>query len=119
MSLSTLLLQAKTAAPAAEAAPANSAVSTFVMIGMIIVVFYFFMIRPQQKKAKEQKKLMEETGKGDKVVTIGGIVGKIVEMGDTDFVIETEGGTRLRMLKTAISMDNTRALNAEKVPAKA
>lgn len=109
MNFSSILLQA--AAPA-QGAPANSGLINILMIVGIVVVFYFFMIRPQQKKAKEQKKLMSELQKGDKVVTIGGIIGKIVEYGDdTDFVIETEGGTRLRMLKSAISMDQTRALS--------
>jgi preprotein translocase subunit YajC len=111
MNFSNILLQAAPAAPTAG----GGGIQTFIMIGMIIVVFYFFMIRPQQKKAKEQKKLMAELQKGDKVVTIGGIIGKIVEYGDdTDFVIETEGGNRLRMLKSSISMDQTRALTAEK-----
>ncbi|MGL5892729.1 MAG: preprotein translocase subunit YajC [Bacteroidia bacterium] len=112
MNFSNILLQA---APAAPAQGGSQGISTIIMIGMIIVVFYFFMIRPQQKKAKEQKKLMSELQKGDKVVTIGGIIGKIVEYGDdNDFVIETEGGNRLRMLKSSISMDQTRALTAEK-----
>jgi preprotein translocase subunit YajC len=111
MSFSSILLQAAAPAPA-QGAPASSSLINILMIVGIVVVFYFFMIRPQQKKAKEQKKLMEELQKGDKVVTIGGIIGKIVEYGDgTDFVIETEGGTRLRMLKSAISMDQTRALS--------
>ncbi|MCU0435989.1 MAG: preprotein translocase subunit YajC [Bacteroidia bacterium] len=110
MNFSTILLQA---AQPAQGAPGGSGIVNILMIVALIVVFYFFMIRPQQKKAKEQKKLMNELQKGDKVVTIGGIIGKIVEYGDdTDFVIETEGGNRLRMLKSAISMDHTRALSA-------
>ncbi|MCA6362511.1 MAG: preprotein translocase subunit YajC [Bacteroidetes bacterium] len=111
MNFSSILLQAAAPAPA-QGTNGNASLINILMIVGIVVVFYFFMIRPQQKKAKEQKKLMEELQKGDKVVTIGGIIGKIVEYGDdTDFVIETEGGTRLRMLKSAISMDQTRALS--------
>jgi hypothetical protein len=50
--------------------------SMFIMIGGFIIIFYFFMIRPQQKKQKDQKKFIEETKKGDMVVTLGGIHGK-------------------------------------------
>ncbi len=49
------------------------------MIGLIVVVFYFFMIRPQAKKQKEEKKFRESIKKGDKVVTVGGIHGKIAD----------------------------------------
>ena len=55
----------------------------FAMIGVIIVVFYFFMIRPQQKKQKAEQKMRESLAKGDRVVTIGGIHGKIVAVDDT------------------------------------
>ena len=71
----------------------------------LIIVFYFFMIRPQAKKAKETKKFRSAIGKGDKVVTIGGIHGKIVETKETNVVMEVEGGTKLRVEKSALSMD--------------
>ncbi len=70
---------------------------------LIIVVFYFFMIRPQMKKAKEAKKFRESLNKGDKIITIGGIHGKITEVAETTFVIETEGGAKLRIEKSAVS----------------
>lgn len=78
---------------------------------LIMVVFYFFMIYPQMKKNKEQKKFRENISKGDKIVTIGGIHGKIVEMNDQTFIIESEG-TRLKVDRTSISMEASRALNA-------
>lgn len=78
---------------------------------LIIVVFYFFMIGPQIKKQKEAKKFMEEIKKGDKVVTIGGIHGKIHEVQDTAFILEIADGVRIKVLKTAISMDGSAALN--------
>lgn len=74
-------------------------------IGMILamlVVFYFFMIRPQMKKQKEQKAFREGLKQGDKIVTIGGIHGKILEVTDTTVLINSEG-TKLRMEKSAIS----------------
>jgi len=76
---------------------------TFLPLILIVVVFYFFMIRPQTKKAKEAKKFREALKKGDKIITIGGIHGKIVEVQDTTFTIETEGQTRFRLEKSAVA----------------
>lgn len=73
-----------------------------VMIGLMIVVFYFFMIRPQQKKQKDLKAFRENLKQGDKVVTIGGIHGKILEINDTTVLISSEG-SKLRFDKSAIA----------------
>lgn len=72
----------------------------------IILVFYFFMIRPQAKKAKETKKFRESLAKGMQVVTIGGIHGKILEVTDTNVLLDA-GGAKLRVEKAAISPDST------------
>jgi len=81
----------------------SSPLASFLPIILIMVVFYFFMIRPQMKKAKEQKQFRESLKKGDKVLTIGGIHGKILEMSDTTIIIETEGQGRLKLEKSAVS----------------
>ena len=78
---------------------------SFLPLILIVVVFYFFMIRPQAKKQKEQKKFRESISKGDKVVTIGGIHGKVVEVKDTTIVIEVEGGMKMKVEKSAISRE--------------
>ena len=70
---------------------------------LIIVVFYFFMIRPQMKKAKQAKEFRESLKKGDKIITIGAIHGKITDVADTSLVIEVEGGNRLRIEKSAVA----------------
>ncbi len=85
----------------------------FLPMILIIVVFYFFMIRPQMKKAKDHKKFIEELKKGDKVITSAGIHGKIVDMNETTFLIEVEGGTKIRFDKSAVSLDASKALNAK------
>lgn len=72
---------------------------------VIIAIFYFFMIRPQTKKAKAAKKFRESLDKGVKVVTIGGIHGKILEVTDTTVLIDTGNGAKLRIEKSAISAD--------------
>ena len=77
--------------------------SQLIMLVLIIGVFYFFMIRPQMKKQKELKKFREGLAQGDKVITIGGIHGKILEVGDTNVLLNCEGGTKLRIEKSAIS----------------
>lgn len=83
------------------------------MIVLLIVVFYFFMIRPQMSKAKKEKQFRENLKKGDKVVTIGGIHGKIVEEQDRTFTIEVEGeSVRLRIEKQAINVDLTATAKA-------
>src|ERR1035437_9911061 len=100
------------------ASGAGGGASTLIMIGLMVIVFYFFMIRPQMKKAKTEKQFKETVQKGDKIITIGGVHGKILEVNDKTFIIEVEGGNRLKIEKTAISMDATKALNAPAAPAK-
>ncbi|HCA83424.1 MAG TPA: preprotein translocase subunit YajC [Flavobacteriales bacterium] len=102
MTMLTILLQAQAGQP--------SPWSSLIMIGLMIVVFYFFMIRPQTKKAKEARKFRESLEKGQRIVTIGGIHGKIEEIKDTTIVIATEGGGKLRIERAAISPEFTGAL---------
>lgn len=85
----------------------------FLPIILIVVVFYFFMIRPQMKKAKEQQKFREAIKKGDRIVTIGGIHGKIVEVAEKTFIIEVEGGVKLKIERSAVSMDSSTLLGAQ------
>lgn len=72
----------------------------------IIAIFYFFMIRPQAKRAKEAKKFRESLEKGTRVVTIGGIHGKVVEVQDKTVLVDV-GGTKITFEKSAISPDGT------------
>ena len=96
------------------AAGGGGAIGQFVPLILIIVVFYFFMIRPQLKKTKEQKKFRENIAKGDKIVTIGGIHAKIVEVQEKTLIIEVEGGHKLKIEKSAVSMDSSTLIGAEK-----
>jgi preprotein translocase subunit YajC len=75
-----------------------------VMFALIIGVMYFFMIRPQSKKQKEERKFRESLAKGMRVVTIGGIHGKVEEIKDDTVIISVEGGGKLRIERSAISM---------------
>ncbi len=89
-----------------------------IMYGLIALVFYFFMIRPQLKKQKDQKKFTEELKKGDKIITTAGMHGRIAEVAENTFLIETEGGGKIRFDKTAISLDASKALNTPAATAK-
>ena len=88
-----------------------------VFLVSIIVVFYLFMIRPQVKKQKAEKTFRETLTKGAKVVTIGGIHGRIVEVNDKTFRVEIDTNVKVRVEKSAVSADATRALE-QPVPAK-
>lgn len=82
-----------------------------IMLGMILVVFYFFMIRPQMKKQKELKNFRESLKVGDKVVTIGGVHGKILELNDSTVLINSEG-SKIRFEKSAIASSSEDQLMA-------
>ena len=80
----------------------SNGLMNFLPLILIIVVFWFFMIRPQNKKQKEIQKSREALKTGDKVITAGGIYGKIKEIGDTYMLIEVADGVRIRVDKTSI-----------------
>ena len=82
----------------------QSMMPMLLMMGGMFVIMYFFMIRPQMKKAKEAKKFQDGVGVGDKIVTVGGIHGKVVEVDDTTVVIGLDQG-RMRIEKAALSVD--------------
>ncbi|KRO55324.1 MAG: hypothetical protein ABR79_06045 [Cryomorphaceae bacterium BACL11 MAG-121001-bin54] len=83
---------------------AGSGMSSLIMFGMIFAVMYFFMIRPQIKKQKKEREYRSALQKGDKVITIGGIHGKITDIKEDTVIIEVHGGTTLKVEKTAVSM---------------
>jgi preprotein translocase subunit YajC len=97
MNLLSILLQA--AAPAAGGA---SSYSGILMMVLIFVVFYFFMIRPQSKRQKEIKKQREAMQVGDKVVTSGGIYGKVKEIKETTVIVEIAENVRIKVDKNSV-----------------
>ncbi|MDE5880868.1 MAG: preprotein translocase subunit YajC [Muribaculaceae bacterium] len=76
--------------------------SGMLMIVAMVVIFYFFMIRPQNKKQKEIKKAREAMQNGDRVVTAGGIHGKIRDINDTTINIEIAPGVSIKVDKTSV-----------------
>ena len=90
------------AAGAEGAQGGGSPWSSLIFIILLIVVFWLFFIRPQSKKAKEEQKYRDNLQKGDKVVTIGGFHGKVVEVKDTTVVISLAPNTEVEVEKTAL-----------------
>jgi preprotein translocase subunit YajC len=84
--------------------------SFFIFLGLFFVIIYFFMIRPQTKKAKEQKNFLSEIQKGDRVVTVGGIHGKVLSVDDDTYLLEVDTNTKLRIEKSVVSLDFTKNL---------
>ena len=77
---------------------------TLLFFGLIFLVMYFFMIRPQIKKQKKENKFRSELKKGDSVITIGGIHGKITEVKENSVIIENYG-VKMKIEKSAVSMN--------------
>ena len=97
------------AAPAAENANGTAATgsnwSFWLMIPAIFVVMYFFMIRPQRKQQKELQQFRDGLQKGDKIVTIGGIYGTVVEIKDRTLLIEVDNNVKIRVDKNSVVKD--------------
>ena len=92
------------AQPAADGSQPNP-LMTFLPMILIIAVFYFFMIRPQMKKQKEVAAFRNSLAKGDKVVTTGGIYGKILELKDNYVLLQIDDNVKIRVDKSALVKD--------------
>lgn len=96
-----------------QAAPGGGGgyMQLILLVGMILV-FWLFMIRPQAKKAKIAKKFQEDLQKGDKIVTIAGIHGRVNKMNEDGTIeMETSPGSYMKVEKSAISMEMTANVN--------
>jgi preprotein translocase subunit YajC len=80
-----------------------SILPTLITFGLVFLIFYFLIIRPQNKKQKETKAMLASLGKGDRVVTIGGIRGVIQSLKEDAVVLKVDNNTSLEFSKSAIS----------------
>lgn len=88
----------------AGAAPASGGgLAPLLMMVVFIVIFYFLLIRPQQKKAKEHQAMVGKLSAGDEIVTTGGILGRIVEIGDSFITLEIADGVKIKVQKFQIA----------------
>jgi len=96
----------------AENGEGNSLMN-FLPLILIVLVFYLFFIRPQMKKSKDQKKFRESLKKGDKVISIGGIHGKILELGEKTVTLDVGDQNRMTFEKSAIAADPSAQLESK------
>lgn len=104
MPLSILLLMGP-----ASAGEGGSPLPSLIVMGLIFLIMYFFMIRPQAKKAKEQKAFLDELKKGDRVVTVGGIHGKVASIDGNSLMLEIDTNVKVKIEKAGISHEYTKA----------
>jgi len=90
-------------AQAAAAGGAPSMMSTLLFPVILIGIMYFLMIRPQMKRQKEHRAMLEKLARGDEVITNGGIVGSVVELGEAFITVEIANGVQVRVQKGAIA----------------
>ena len=86
----------------------------WVMLLLIFVIMWFFMIRPQRKQQKELQKFRDSLKKGEKVVTIGGIYGTVVELKDKSVLIEVDKDVKIRVDRNALQGDFSESEAAQK-----
>jgi preprotein translocase subunit YajC len=98
-----LLLMAQ---PSGSSGGSNPLV-TFLPLILVFVVFYFFMIRPQMRKQKEMNSYRNSLKKGDKVITTGGIYGRVIEVKDNTVMMDAGGDVKLKVDKSALLKDPT------------
>ncbi len=96
-----------------QSAAGGGGFSSILMIVAMLAIFYFFMIRPQQKKQKEIKNAREAMKNGDRVVTAGGIHGKIKEISDTTIMIEIAPSVQIKVDKGSVYPAGVEKPNAQ------
>jgi preprotein translocase subunit YajC len=90
-------------AQAAGGAPAGGGATPLIMMAVFVVIFYFLLIRPQQKKQKEHQAMLSKITAGDEVVTAGGILGKVIEVGDSFLTIEIADNVRIKVQRFQVT----------------
>ena len=93
---------AEAPAAAAGAPPQGSPFVTLIMLGVLFAAFYFVLIRPQAKRAKEHKAMIAALAKGDEVVTGGGVLGRVTNLGDTYVTVDIAEGVEIKVQRQAI-----------------
>ena len=89
-------------AQAAGAAP-GVGYSQYLIIIVFVAVFYFLLIRPQQKRAKEHQALLSKLAAGDEVITTGGVLGRVTDVGDSFVTVEIADGVRIKVQKSQVT----------------
>ena len=84
-------------------APPGAGYSQYLIIIVFVAVFYFLLIRPQQKRAKEHQALLSKLAAGDEVITTGGVLGRVTDVGDSFVTVEIADGVRIKVQKSQVT----------------
>ena len=96
---------------------ANSPIASFGLLIVFLALMYFMLIRPQKKKEKEDKEMRNQLQVGDEIMTIGGVIGKIVKINDKSIIITTGAEkNKIEFVKTAVASVSKATANAPKSP---
>ncbi|MGH8295900.1 MAG: preprotein translocase subunit YajC [Steroidobacteraceae bacterium] len=101
--MNSLIPPALAAQGASASAGSHSQIPFILLMVAIFVMFYFVLFRPQQKKQKEHQSLVSKLATGDEVITTGGLLGKIIGVGDSFVTLEIADGVRIKVQKTQVS----------------
>ena len=113
--MNPILLMAASTGAAAGAGSGQQTTTMIIMMVVLFVVMYFFMIRPQKKRQKEEQEMRNSLEIGDEIVTIGGIVGRVVTIRENDLVIETGSDrNKMKIERWAINTNKTKAEQHQK-----
>ncbi len=93
---------AQSAPAAAAGGDLQSTLMSMLPLVLMFVVLYFVMIRPQMKKQKEHKSMIDALAKGDEVVTVGGMLGKVSKMGESHIGLEVSNGVEVQVQRSAV-----------------
>ncbi len=113
--MNSFLLFAQSAAQSGESGAASSPYTMVILLGVFMVAFYFLTIRPQKKKQKEEQEMRSSLEIGDEIVTIGGIIGRVVTIKENDLIIETGSDrNKMKIERWAINTNKTKAEQHQK-----
>ena len=87
----------------APAGQGDAGLINLIMLVVLFLVFYFLLIRPQTKRVKEHKQMVESLAKGDEVVTNGGLLGKITQLGDNFMTLEVSANTEIKVQRQSVA----------------
>jgi preprotein translocase subunit YajC len=90
-------------AQAAGGAAPGGGIGQILILVAFVVVFYFLLIRPQQKRAKEHQALLSKLAAGDEVITAGGLLGRVTDVGDSFVTVEIAEGVRIKVQKSQVT----------------
>jgi len=96
------LVLAMAGAPGQTTGGSGQAIGMFITLGLMVLVFYLLLIRPQRKEQMRQQEMLKNLKKNDRVVTTGGIIGRIVQLSEDTIILEVGNKVRLEVLRSAV-----------------